>query len=194
MVTKGLDLPAVTLVAVLSADQSLNMPDFRASERTFSRLVQVAGRSGRADRPGIVLIQTYNPSAAVIETAAAQDFESFYRMEIASRESLRYPPFSRLVRIVFEDPQEKRVIDSGRSFAESLNKRLETNKHAATVIGPAPCPMAFVRGRHRRNLFVKTSRIVEFTKLLTEWELQQSRFGMPSGTKIVIDVDPDDMM
>ena len=194
MVTKGLDLPAVTLVAVLSADQSLNMPDFRASERTFARLVQVAGRSGRADRPGLVLIQTYNPTAAVIENAAAQDFESFYRMEIASRESLRYPPFSRLVRIVFEDPQEKRVIDSGRSFAESLNQRLTASKHAATVIGPAPCPMAFVRGRHRRNLFVKTSRMVEFTKLLTEWELQQSRFGMPSGTKIVIDVDPDDMM
>jgi primosomal protein N' (replication factor Y) (superfamily II helicase) len=194
MVTKGLDLPAVTLVAVLSADQSLNMPDFRAAERTFARLVQVAGRSGRAERRGEVLIQTYNPSAAVIEAAAAQDFESFYRMEIASREALHYPPFSRLIRIVFEDPDEKRVVSSGRAFADSLSSRVEKSRVPATLIGPAPCPMSFVRGRHRRNLFVKTSRIVEFTKLLTEWENQTSRFGMPSATKIVVDVDPDDMM
>jgi primosomal protein N' (replication factor Y) (superfamily II helicase) len=194
MVTKGLDLPSVTLVAVLSADQSLNMPDFRASERTFARLVQVAGRSGRAERRGEVLIQTYNPSAAVIQSAAAQDFESFYSMEISSREALNYPPFSRLVRIVFEDADEKRVVTSGATFLESLSGKLANYNIHATLIGPAPCPMAYVRGRHRRNLFVKTSRIVEFTKLLTEWENQVSRFGMPSGTKVVVDVDPDDMM
>ena len=194
MVTKGLDLPRVTLVGVLSADLMLDLPDFRASERTFAQLLQVAGRSGRADKPGEVIIQTYYPENEVIGLAAAQDYRSFYDIEIKNRESLSYPPFSRLVNFIVSGQNEKRVETSAAEFAEKLSSRTGAADMPLSVLGPAPCPMYYLRGHYRRHLFVKTRNASKLTRLLSAWETAEPRFGLASSVKIVVDVDPDDMM
>ena len=194
MVTKGLDLPNVTLVGVLSADLMLDMPDFRASERTFAQLLQVSGRSGRADRPGEVLIQTYYPEHDVIAQAAAGDYQSFYDREIASREPLSYPPFGRLVNISLAGRNEKRLEGEALRFREVLAKRAADASVAITPLGPAPCPMYFLRENYRRHLLIKTRQVQGLVRMLTDWEAEQPRFGVPSKVKVVVDVDPDDMM
>lgn len=194
MVTKGLDLPGVTLVGVLSADLTLDLPDFRASERTFAQLLQVAGRSGRADKPGDVLIQTYYPDNDVITAAAAQDYQSFYDREIQSRQALGYPPFSRLVNCLLSSRDEKKLESSVLLFRDRLLAKIQQANLRANLLGPAPCPMYYLRGRYRRHLIVKTRQVVKFVRMLTDWENRESRFKLPSTVKIVIDVDPDDMM
>ncbi|MFQ6007780.1 MAG: primosomal protein N' [Candidatus Zixiibacteriota bacterium] len=194
MVTKGLDLPGVTLVGVLSADFMLDFPDFRASERTFAQLLQVAGRSGRADKPGDVLIQTYYPESDVITDAARQDYQSFYDHEIHSRQAHDYPPFSHLVNFVLSSKNEKKLESSTLSFRDRLFQKLKQAKVTANLLGPAPCPMYYLRGRYRRHLFIKTRQVVKLVRLLTDWESHESRFKLPSTIKIVVDVDPDDMM
>ncbi len=194
MVTKGLDLPRVTLVGVLSADLMLDLPDFRASERTFAQLLQVAGRSGRADKPGEVLIQTFYPENEVIGLAAAQDYRTFYEQEIGNREALGYPPFSRLVNFVLSGVNEKRVETTALEFAADLQTRAQAAGLGPVMLGPAPCPMYYLRGQYRRHLFVKTRRVGQLTRLLSAWERSVPRFGLPSSVKIVIDVDPNDMM
>ncbi len=194
MVTKGLDLPGVTLVGVLAADLGLDLPDFRASERTFAQLLQVAGRSGRADKPGDVLIQTYYPESYVISDAAAQDYETFYKREIKSREELGYPPFLRLVNCILSSTDEKKLESSALSLRESLLTRIRAANLRADLLGPAPCPLYYLRGRYRRHLIVKTGQIVKLVRMLTDWENREPRFKLPSSIKVVIDVDPDDMM
>jgi len=193
MVTKGLDLPDVTLVGVLSADASLDMPDFRASEKAFSRLLQVAGRSGRADKPGEVLIQTWYPEHDVIVEAASQDYDRFYRREIEARRPLAYPPFSRLVNFVLSDRDENRLQGTALEFRERLDEHMRQAGATGQILGPAPCPMPHLKGLYRRHLFVKTSRVVALVRMLTDWERRDVRFKLPASTKLVVDVDPDDM-
>ncbi len=194
MVTKGLDLPGVSLVGVLAADQGADLPDFRSSEKTFARLLQVAGRSGRADRKGEVLIQTYAPESDLIRDAARQDYQSFYEREVLSRQAGNYPPFVRLVRFVLSGPDEKQVETVSSDFRKRLEQ--ETRKAGISVIllGPAPCPMYHLRRSYRRHLIAKTTKAVRLVQLLTSWESAQSRFGLPTKVKLVVDVDPDDMM
>jgi primosomal protein N' (replication factor Y) len=194
MVTKGLDLPGVTLVGVLSADLMLDFPDFRASERTFAQLLQVAGRSGRAEKTGEVLIQTYYPENTVIAHAAAQHYRAFYDEEIRHREDLGYPPFSRIVNFVFSGKDEHKVQSEADRFRDGFESLMGKHRLQASVLGPAPCPMYYLRGLYRRHLFVKTGRIQALTRALTAWEESESRFGVASTVKITVDVDPDDMM
>ncbi|MEA2031098.1 MAG: primosomal protein N' [candidate division Zixibacteria bacterium] len=194
MVTKGLDLPSVTLVGVLSADLLLDMPDFRASERTFAQLLQVAGRSGRSDKPGEVLIQTYYPDNDIISYAASQDYQTFFKSIIKSREDLFFPPFSRLVNIIFSSKDEKKLEKAVITFRNNLKQWLDRYSVAATLLGPAPCPLHYLRKNFRRNLLIKTNQVVKLTKMLTVWESNQARFGLPTAIKTVVDVDPDDMM
>lgn len=194
MVTKGLDLPGVSLVGVLSADQSLDMPDFRSSERAFSRLLQVAGRSGRADNKGEVLIQTYYPERDVIISAAGQNYQAFYEKEIETRKGFDYPPFTRLVNFVFSSKNEKKVEDAALLFRQCLQERIKQHHLAAELLGPAPCPLYMLKKNFRRHLLVKTKQIVRLVNLLTEWEATEPRFKAPSSIKIVIDVDPYNMM
>ncbi len=194
MVTKGLDLPGVTLVGVLAADLSLDFPDFRASEKTFAQLLQVAGRSGRAERPGEVLIQTYYPDSDVINDAAAQDYQTFYEREIRSREQLLYPPFLRLVNCILSSADEKKLESSALSFRDRLSEMIKAASLKVDLLGPAPCPLYYLRGRYRRHLIVKTRQVVKFVRMLTDWENRQPRFKVASSIKVVIDVDPDDMM
>lgn len=196
MVTKGLDLPEVSLVGVLSADMGLDLPDFRASERTFARLLQVAGRSGRSTQPGEVLIQTYYPDHPLITDAARQDFESFYHREIGDREEAGYPPFRRIVNFVFASDEDKLAETWSLRFRDHLVRLVAKRKLGVVILGPSPCAFRRLRGKYRRHLFAKVppDRAQRFVRLLSEWEERVARFGLPGSVSVTVDVDPVDMM
>ncbi len=140
IVAKGLDFPRVTLVGAISADTSINLPDFRASERTFSLLTQVAGRAGRAALPGAVVVQTYTPGHFAIQAAAHHDYLAFYRDEIRFRREANYPPFSQLVRLIHSSPVEQECREAAELLAERLLRwTADHPEQAIDVIGPAPC-------------------------------------------------------
>ena len=194
MVTKGLDMPNVSLVGVLSADIGADFPDFRASEKTFARLLQVAGRSGRADIRGEVLLQTFSPESELITDAARQDYQSFFARELASRQESHYPPFVRVTNIILSGAEEVQLEQVALDLSERLKVHITQAKLSAQVLGPAPCPLYLLRKSYRRHLIVKTNQQVAFTRMLTEWESAESRFKLPAAVKITVDIDPDDMM
>lgn len=194
MVTKGIDFPAVSLVGVLMADIGLDMPDFRASEKLFAKLIQVAGRSGRGIVPGEVVIQTFNPELELIDDAARQDYDTYYEREILSRQKLQYPPFSHLINFRFSGKKEDTVRKHSHDFKKRLEEKLKDFGLRVQILGPAPCPLYRLRGLHRRHLFVKTKRILKFIKFLDSWEHDEPKFSLPSKVRLVIDVDPYDMM
>jgi primosomal protein N' (replication factor Y) len=152
MVAKGHDFPEVTLSAILDADATLRFPDFRAAERTFALVAQLAGRSGRGEAGGRVIVQTLAPTAPSIVHAARHDSAAFLSEELARREALRYPPFSQLSRIVLRAESEQRLERSAAGLAAALRPALPTDTE---LLGPAP--MFRVRGRHRRRLLLKAS-------------------------------------
>jgi primosomal protein N' (replication factor Y) len=152
MVAKGLDFPNVTLVGVVSADTGLNVPDFRAAERTFQLLTQVAGRAGRGEHPGTVVIQTFTPDHFSIRCATSQDYRGFYDNEIEDRAELRYPPFSRLANLVVSDPDEKAGHDRTEVLAAALKSAMPPE---VEIIGPAPAPLARLRGQYRRHVVLR---------------------------------------
>jgi len=194
MVTKGLDLAHVTLVGVLSADLGLDLPDFRAAEKTFARLLQVAGRSGRGVDPGRVLVQTYYPDSEVIRFAASQDYRAFFENEIAARRTLTFPPFCRMVRFVLAAGDTDLLEKQMERFASRLRGLAEQHHLRCDWLGPAPCPAPRLRGLYRRHLFARLDNPVRLTRLLTAWEEREARFGLPAKVKVAVDVDPDDMM
>jgi primosomal protein N' (replication factor Y) len=156
MIAKGLDLPLVTLVGVISADTSLNLPDFRGGERTFQLLTQVAGRAGRSILGGKVILQTYNPDHYAIAAASRHDYRGFYHQEISFRRELGYPPFNRLIRLLYANPSEPRA----RAEAERLHRALVENiaqkgLPAIDLIGPAPAFFQRVRGEYRFQILVR---------------------------------------
>ena len=177
MVAKGLDLPLVTFVAVVLADYSLHDADFRASERTFQLLVQVAGRAGRAERAGRVVIQTLQPEEPAILAAAVGDIDRFYEDELARRAALGYPPFRRLVRLLFSHESRQYAGDEAQRLATEL-RTLATGRPGVDVLGPTPPQVARIRGRHRWAIIVRGD---DPTALLREVDL-------PLGW--AIDVDP----
>ncbi len=154
MIAKGLDLPGVTLVGVVLADVGLGLPDYRAAERVFQTLLQVAGRAGRGEQPGRVIVQTYQPQHPAIRAAAAHDYAAFYRAEYAARRSLGYPPFTRLVRLEYRHPDPEQARTAAERLAEQIRHRLA--KAAATqMIGPAPCFFARERGLYRWHILLR---------------------------------------
>ena len=194
MVTKGIDFPRVTLVGVLMADIGLDMPDFRASEKLFAKLIQVAGRSGRGIEPGEVVIQTFHPRLDLIDDAARQDYDTFYEREIESRRALGYPPFAHLVNFRLSAKKEESVKDQSLHFRRQLEKRLARTDLRVQLLGPAPCPLYRLRGLFRRHLFARTRAIRKLTTLLHHWQTDQPDFGLPSSIRLAIDIDPYDMM
>lgn len=150
MVAKGLDFAGVTLVGVISADTALNLPDFRASERAFQLLTQVAGRAGRGRKPGHVVVQSFNPEHESITAAAEHDYELFYKREIVFREELGYPPFARLANIIATDEDERLPEVRLRALANRLE-----DCDGLKVLGPAPCPLSRLKGKYRWHLLLK---------------------------------------
>ena len=156
MVTKGHDIAGVTLVGVALADQSLAFPDFRASERTFQLLAQVAGRAGRADTAGKVVLQTYQPDHPAVRLAAKHDYESFFAEEIRDREEVGYPPFARLVSVRVQAGAEADARGATRTLAETARQHQAVREGAVQVLGPAPAPLLRLRGRYHYRLLLKS--------------------------------------
>jgi primosomal protein N' (replication factor Y) (superfamily II helicase) len=187
MVTKGHDLPNVTLVGVLNADSALSMPDFRASERTFQLLVQVAGRAGRGDTPGRVLIQTRQPEHPAIAYALRHDVAGFIEQEMRDRQEVHFPPFSRLALVRFD------AVEEGHALAES--ERIAAIAKAAApagveLLGPTAAPLARLRNRYRYRFVL---RAVE-RKPLRDALLAVARASVNRLVRMAIDVDPVNML
>jgi len=182
MIAKGLDFPQVTLVGVISADTSLNLPDFRASERTFDLLTQVAGRAGRGEEPAEVIIQTYAPGHYAITAASKHDYETFYEKEIATRRFLGFPPYNRLIKFTFRSAKEEKA----KKAAEGLAARLKGLK-GFKVMGPAPSPIIKVRGQFRWSVFLKFKPDKDFSLQLRPIVAE---FKKGKGAFMIVDVDP----
>jgi primosomal protein N' (replication factor Y) len=179
MVAKGLDLPLVTLVGVVLADYTLREADFRARERTYQMLVQVAGRAGRAERDGRVIVQTLQPDHPAILAAAQYRGDAFFEEELAWRHAHGHPPFRRLVRLLFSHANATYAIEEAARFAEEL-RALAAGRPGVEVLGPLVPGVARVRGRHRWSLLVRADD--DPTDLLRDLET------LPPGW--AIDVDP----
>ena len=191
IVAKGHDFPNVTLVGVILADTALHLPDFRAAERTFQILTQVAGRSGRAEKPGKVLIQTFHPEHFSLVCASTHNFETFSEQELKTREELSYPPFSRLAQIKLQSSHENKVEEAAYSLKKYLTKYMGNN--IPMILGPAQAPISKVRGKYRWQLLIKAQNV----NLLKHHLKQTQEFvkkHLPSQVQLQIDVDCLNMM
>ncbi|MDA1010461.1 MAG: primosomal protein N', partial [Chloroflexi bacterium] len=178
MVAKGLDLPLVTLVGVVLADYTLREGDFRASERTFQLLVQVAGRAGRAERHGRVVVQTLDPDHPAVEFAAAHDVDGFFERELEWRTEHGYPPITRMVRLLFQHTNPTYAIEEASRMAGEL-RTLALDAPGVEVTGPTPPQVARVRGRHRWEILLRGDDPASLVQRLEE---------LPPGW--VVDIDP----
>jgi primosomal protein N' (replication factor Y) len=186
MIAKGLDVPNVTLVGVVNADTAFHVPDFRAAERTFQLITQVAGRAGRGPRGGRVVVQSFNPNHYSITSAAAYDFDGFVARELEMRKELGYPPFAQLVRIVVQGTNEKRTREAAERFATKLRPSLDGSSQ---LLGPAPAPLYRLKGRWRMHLLVKTPDASALRERLMHLAGAVSR-----PLQAIVDVDPVGMM
>ena len=191
MIAKGHDFPGVTLVGVISADATLNLPDFRSGERTFQLVTQVMGRAGRGDAPGRVLIQTLNPDHYAVSRAAAHDFEGFYAAELEFRRDAGYPPFAHLASLVLSGTAAEAVEKGATSLAAALLAIRRELKCRVEVLGPVVAPLGKMRGRYRRQILLKSGGRAELHRLLAA---VRGRFTLPPTVRLSIDVDPVDML
>ncbi|MBI4568938.1 MAG: primosomal protein N' [Planctomycetes bacterium] len=187
MVAKGLDFPNVTLVGVICADLGLHLPDFRAGERTFQLVMQVAGRPGRAVKPGSVVVQTWMPDQPEIRLAAAHDVDGFVAREMALREETWYPPFCHLVRVEVLGKNLGAVRAAAEAAAATLRERL-ANEPRARVLGPSPCPIEFVRDRFRWQVLIKAGTAAALGRAVRL--LRQRRAERERAVQVIVDVDP----
>ena len=189
MIAKGLDFPAVTLVGVINADTALHFPDFRAAERTFQLVAQVAGRTGRGDQGGRVLVQTFTPEHPAIEAAKQHDYHAFVEGELPLREQFGYSPFSSMIRFVIRGEVEERTA----AFASHVVDLLQVRRglQDCRLLGPAPCPIAKLRGRYRFHVLVIGSQLDMMRDAVREvtGELQA-----PDSVQWIVDVDPLDLL
>jgi primosomal protein N' (replication factor Y) len=156
MLAKGLDLPLVTMVGAVLADVGLQMPDYRAAERAFQILTQVAGRAGRSPLGGQVIMQTFQPEHYVIQRAAEHDYRGFYKLEIEHRRRFGYPPFARLVRLEFRGRDEPLVEQSAQNLAQQIQGWItQSGQRAIEIIGPVPCFFSRVSGDYRWQIVLR---------------------------------------
>lgn len=193
MIAKGLNFPNVTLVGVLSLDKALFTGDFRSYERTFSLITQVAGRSGRGDKPGAAYIQTFVPDHYVINLAAKQDYDEFYNEEIALRHALTYPPFCDICVIGFSSDLESRAIKASNWFVDVLKEyvREEKVKFPLRALGPAPCTLEMINKKYRYRLILKCKNTRDFRKMISSLLIKFYKnrdFGL---VKITADINGD---
>ena len=194
MVAKGLDFPHVTLVGVVSADTQMLLPDFRASERTFQLLTQVAGRAGRSVLHGEVVIQTHQPAHPALRHVIQHDFASFYGEELRAREELGYPPFSRIVLVETRGKDEQKV----RTAAERLSTLLEQGDGTYTRLGPAPAVIARVNNQYRWHIVLKNMKNRDpggsRLRAVLHGIITENERTLPHGVRLAIDVDPVGLM
>jgi primosomal protein N' (replication factor Y) (superfamily II helicase) len=187
MVAKGMDFPNVTLVGIVSADTALHLPDFRAQERTFQLLVQVAGRAGRGGEPGLVLVQTLNLAHPVMDLARRQDYVGFFEQEIELRRDLSYPPFSRLATVVCRGTSLERTLKTAQTLAQRMQRAVDAQSE---ILGPAPAPRARVAREERFLILVKSPTVAKRALILQAL----AAYKLPSGVKVGVDIDPQDLL
>lgn len=195
MVAKGLNFPGVRLVGVILADTTMNLPDFRAAERTFALVTQVAGRAGRFQKGGRVLVQTYRPTSAVLRRAATHDAEGFYTDELAIRRELEFPPYTRLIRVVIRSKDAERTRQTSSEIAGRLASVISASRAGkgteVAVLGPAECPIGIVAGNYRSQIILRSTNPAParaaLTAALSEWK-------PPASVYLEIDPDPVSLM
>ncbi|MDW8361976.1 MAG: primosomal protein N' [Myxococcales bacterium] len=192
MVTKGHDLPGVTVVGALLADQSLAFPDFRSQERTFALLAQVAGRAGRGARPGRVFVQTWQPDEPAIACAAAHDYVGFCRGELERRRQLGYPPFGRLVAIRLDGGDEQATLVAARELVATARACVEVSEGRVAVLGPATPPIARIRGRWRQRILLRSADDASLRRVALA-VLERIEKGL-APVHVSLDVDPVNML
>ena len=188
MIAKGLHFPNVTLVGVVYADLGLHIPDFRSQERTFQLLTQVAGRAGRGDRPGVVVIQTYTPFNSAIKRAVDYDYAGFYEDEMEVRNVLAYPPVSRMIAVRFSGEDESAVLGFAETFTRGVGKVVPKS---AEAVGPSPCPISRIKGKYR---YVSIFRGTGMRELRAELRFAALKTRCPKGVSVHVDSDPVNLM
>jgi primosomal protein N' (replication factor Y) (superfamily II helicase) len=192
MITKGFDFPGVTLVGVVMADLALNMPDFRSAERTFQLLTQVAGRAGRGDRSGRVLIQTYAPFHYSIRAARDQDYGRFIRRELELRRELMYPPFARMALVRIEGADSARVGAIAGRVATALGRHAKPA--SMRILGPAPAPIERIKRRYRWQVVLKALELNEMRAALSAMRTETAAPAADANVHVIIDIDPINML
>lgn len=193
MIAKGLDNPNVTLVGVISADASFNLPDYRASERGFQLLTQVAGRAGRGEFNGRVFFQTYNPDYYALESAKSQNYNEFYKKEIVSREDFDYPPFSQIIRIIMSSENKFRAEKSAQEVALRLCTMIEKFGFGERldVLGPTPCVIERINSQWRFQIIIKNKLEQKGHQFISSF---LSKITSPKDIRMSVDVDPLDIL
>ena len=194
MVVKGHHFPNVTLVGVIAADSSLNIDDYRANERTFQILTQVAGRAGRENLPGKVIIQTYNPQNFTIQCASKQNYIKFYETEIAMRKQLKYPPFYDIIVIGFNSYNEKEIKNISNEMYNKIINQIKEQKDEEKfkIFRPMPCPIDKIQNRYRWRIIIKGQMTKELNKILNK-TLKEVYEKNIKDTRISIDINPNNM-
>jgi len=191
MIAKGLDYPNVTLVGVISGDTALSLPDFRAGERTFQLITQVAGRAGRGDKPGRVVLQSFMPEDASLQAAIRQDFEGFAEHELAQRREAKLPPFQRMVRIVLRDDSQQALVERGEELAVMVADAVPNAGAPIDVRGPMPCPIERIAGFHRQQIVLTAPSAAALQRVLARL---RTKHKLVSNDRVAIDVDPLSML
>ena len=174
------------MVVFTDADSIMNIPDFRAGERCFQLLVQAAGRAGRSNSPGEVIIQSYNPDDPIIQLAASQDYEQFYKHEIKIRSMLNYPPFTQILRIVCSSEMEDAAAKYAQNLVQYIDEIIDASEEDITILGPAQCPIAKIRRRYRYHILIKCISW-ELLHSIAAHILNQNR---PKHVKMELDINP----
>ena len=182
MVAKGHDIPNVTAVGIISADSALNMPDFRAAERVFMLITQTAGRAGRGDIPGKVIVQSYSPEAPAVQWGLRQDYEAFYHEELQLRQALYYPPFCRIVKLIFQNEQPEAARQQAENFKAKFREYFGSNQHYQ-IMGPAPALIYSFKGIFRFSMLIKTDDLPKVKDFL-------KANGLQKDMNVIIDIDP----
>jgi primosomal protein N' (replication factor Y) len=197
MVAKGHDFPNITLVGIICADLSLSFPDFRAGERTFQLLAQVAGRAGRGDMPGRVVLQTYNPEHFSITAAQQQDFKTFYAREIQYRQALRYPPFSRIILLRISGRDSARTAEHAQAIGRrcrELQQGRRPYRETLEIFGPIEAVLTRIAGRYRWQIMVKGVEVQTLHRFTETLVHRHGSFFNHRDVKVAVDVDPFSVM
>ncbi|MDF2635675.1 MAG: primosomal protein, partial [Pelosinus sp.] len=186
MVAKGHDVKSVTAVGIIAADSILNLPDFRAAERVYALLTQAAGRAGRGDKPGKVIVQTYNPEHYAVQAGARQDYRSFYEAEIVFRKALCYPPYGQILKLTVQAQEEGKARGLANQIIKELRGLLEGHERTE-IIGPFPAPIAKMNDIFRMNIIIKATNLMDVKPYIAS-------MGLTMQPDIIIDVEPVSIM